>query len=99
MHTITQCIIFRYIAPVATLIIPSLASPRQTPVYHVKTPSFSVVAQCPIYGPECYLMDLTDRSRFLNYSVRMGGGGCGGIRYEFRRLFLGGGRGGGRGAL
>ncbi len=26
-----------------------------------------------IYGPEAYLMHLTDRCRFLNCSVRMGG--------------------------
>ncbi len=27
-----------------------------------------------LYGPEAYLMYLTDRCRFLNCSVRMGGG-------------------------
>ncbi len=40
-------------------------------------------------------MHLTVRCRFLNCSVRMGEGGCGGIRYEFRGN-SGGGRGGGR---
>ncbi len=42
-----------------------------------------------IYGPECYIIHLTDRCRFLNCSVRMGGGGWGGIHYEFRRYFWG----------
>jgi hypothetical protein len=32
------------IAPVATLIIHSLTSPHQTPVHHVKSSSFSIVA-------------------------------------------------------
>jgi hypothetical protein len=40
------------------------------------------------YGPEAYLRHLTDRCRFLNCSVMMGGG-CGGIRYEFTAYFWG----------
>ncbi len=31
------------------------------------------------YGPEAYLMHLTDRCPFLNCSVRMGGGGVEGF--------------------
>jgi hypothetical protein len=36
------------------------------------------------YGPECYLVHLTDRCRFLNCSVRLG---CEGNRFEFTRYF------------
>ncbi len=46
-------------------------------------------------------MHLTDRCRFPNCSVKMGGGGggggCGGIRYEFTTYFWG--EGGGSGTL
>jgi hypothetical protein len=43
-----------------------------------------------LYGPECYIMHLTDRCRFLNYSVRTGGGG-GGCVYLFNKGPVGGG--------
>jgi hypothetical protein len=49
-----------------------------------------------VYGPEAYLMHLTDLCQFLNCSVRMGGGGGGGallLIYK-QNFFLGGGGGG-----
>jgi hypothetical protein len=42
------------------------------------------------YGPGCYLMHLTDRCRFLNCPIRMGGGGVEGfIMNSVRRYFWG----------
>ncbi len=46
-----------------------------------------------LYGPECYLMLLTDHCRFLNCSVRMGGGGVWRDFLWIKKVFLGGGRG------
>ena len=49
------------------------------------------------FGPEAYLMHLTDRCQFLNCSVRMGGGDVDG--FVMNSEGIPGMREGGRGAL
>ncbi len=59
----------------------------------------SYEASKKFYGPEWYLMYLTDRCWFLNCSVMMSGGGWWRDSLWIQKVFQGGGRRGGRGPL